>query len=265
MNTVHKCFFVGLISARSSLAYAGEVIGRSLFLVTVLYIFLQLWKVTYREMQTDTMNGLSLPQMLLYLTITESILLSGPRVAQLIDEEVRTGSLAISLVRPLAYPLYRFAITIGERFVRFFFVAVTGWIVLLCLVGPVSVPLSGVALFAIALPLAFAIDFLGSFMIGTCAFWFEDTSGLFLIYSRMTMILGGMLIPLNLFPQNVQPILKALPFSAMVNGPAEALLHGSFEAFPQLVLRQVVALFVFGIIAFFLYRAGLQRISANGG
>jgi ABC-2 type transport system permease protein len=102
-------------------------------------------------------------------------------------------------------------------------------------------------------------------MIGTCAFWFEDTSGLFLIYSRMTMILGGMLIPLNLFPQNVQPILKALPFSAMVNGPAEALLHGSFEAFPQLVLRQVVALFVFGIIAFFLYRAGLQRISANGG
>ena len=64
------------------------------------------------------------------------------------------------------------------------------------------------------------LDFQGMFLIGLGAFWLEDTSGLLLIYSRVTMILGGMLIPLELFPESWQPVLRVLPFSSMVYGPA---------------------------------------------
>lgn len=87
-------------------------------------------------------------------------------------------------------------------------------------VGPISFNPSGLAIFAVALPPAFALDFLGNFLIGLGAFWLEDTSGLTIIYSRLTMILGGMLIPIGLFPESLQPLLKLLPFASIIGGPA---------------------------------------------
>ena len=39
------------------------------------------------------------------------------------------------------------------------------------------------------------------------------------------MILGGMLIPLELFPERMQPILRALPFAGIVYGPARMFVH----------------------------------------
>src|SRR2546425_407288 len=80
-------------------------------------------------------------------------------------------------------------------------------------------------------PFAFMIDFLGYFIVGLCAFWLESTIGLALLYSRLTMLLGGMLMPLEVFPQRVQPVLRWLPFATVVYGPARMFVapeHGLF-------------------------------------
>jgi ABC-2 type transport system permease protein len=45
--------------------------------------------------------------MLWYLMMTESILLSAPRVSMEIDEDVRTGRLSVQLLRPLSYVIAR--------------------------------------------------------------------------------------------------------------------------------------------------------------
>src|SRR5262249_41159025 len=154
-----------------------------------------------------------------YLAVSESIMLSAPRVALLVDEDVRTGALTLQLVRPLAYPMYRLWTTMGERVVRFAVNGLAASVVAWVLVGPIPWNPLGLLALLVSLPLALAIDFLGNFLIGLGAFWLEDTSGLVLIYSRVTMILGGMLIPLEFFPDAVRPIMQALPFASMVYGP----------------------------------------------
>jgi len=265
MLGLRKYTWLGLISARSNLAYLGEVVTRTLFLGVILFIFLQLWRVTYAETGSARLGGLTLAQMLWYLAMTEAITLSAPRISQEVDQDVRTGALAVQLIRPLSYPLARLWMTLGERAVRFLINAAVGAALALALVGPIAFTVAGLGMFALALPLAFALDFLGQFLIGLGAFWMEDTSGLALIYSRVTMILGGMLIPLELFPPAIQPALRALPFASVVYAPARLFVQPDLAFLGGALLRQGAAIGLFALAIALVYRAGLGRIYSNGG
>lgn len=265
MIGLRKYTWIGLTSARSNIAYLGEVATRVIFLGVILYIFLQLWRATYAQTGAAQLGGLTLTQMLWYLAMTESITLSGPRVAQEVDQDVRTGALSVQLIRPLSYPLYRLWTTLGERLTRFLLNVVVGAAIALLFVGPIPFSLGGLALLVPALLLAFVLDFLGHFLIGLAAFWLEDTGGLTLIYSRVTMILGGMMLPLDLFPDSWQPVLKALPFASMVYGPARMFVRPDPAYLGELVLRQGIAILLLAAAVALVYRAALKRIHANGG
>jgi ABC-2 type transport system permease protein len=265
LNFMRKYLWVALTSARSNLAYLGEVSGRVIFLAVILYIFLCLWKETYGCSGNQQLGGLSINQMLWYLTITEAILLSAPKVSQLVDEDVRTGSFATYLVRPMSYPMYRLASTLGERSVRFVSNLLAGSAVTALLVGPGSIEPTGFLFLLLALPLAFVIDFLGTFLVGLGAFWIEDTSGLFLIYSRGTMIIGGALLPIELYPTSVQQLLKVLPFANVVYGPAKLFVNPSLTELVLILSRQLLGVAVLGAAVYFTYRVAQRRVFINGG
>jgi ABC-2 type transport system permease protein len=154
---------------------------------------------------------------------------------------------------------------VGERGVSFGIRLIVSSLIALAFVGPISFTFLGLALFALSLPLAFLLDFLAFFLIGLCAFWLEDTSGLVLIYSRITMILGGMLIPLELFPDALQPVLRVLPFSSAVYGPARMFVNPDANFLLELIARQGIAVAAFTALVAVVYRAALVRINANGG
>src|SRR5262245_60824792 len=166
MIALRKYTWLGLTSARSNLAYLGEVATRTIFLGIILYIFLQLWRVTFTETGAQRLGGLTLTQMLWYLAMTEAITLSGPRVAQEVDQDVRTGALAVQLIRPLAYPLARLWIALGERLVRFGLNVCVAAVIALLFVGPIPLSAQGLGLCAVALVWAFVLDFLAQFLIG---------------------------------------------------------------------------------------------------
>jgi ABC-2 type transport system permease protein len=155
--------------------------------------------------------------------------------------------------------------TSGERVVRFALNLSVGAIITFALIGPIELSALGLMIFALSLPAAFVLDFLGNFLIGLGAFWLEDTSGLMLIYSRLGMILGGMLIPLELFPESIQPVLKVLPFSSIVYGPAHLFVHADLAELGFLLLRQGSAILVLAAAVILIYRNALSRVYANGG
>src|SRR5258708_8798232 len=208
MVALRKYAWVGYTSARSNTAYLSEVLTRILFLAVILFIFLQWWRVTDWQTQAAQLGGLSLAQMLWYVSMTEALTLSNPLITREVDQDVRTGALAIQLIRPLNYPLYRLCMALGERAVRFPINALVGATLALALVGPIPFTLGGLLMFAATLPFAFVLHFLGVFLIGLGAFWMEDTRSLFLIYAGVAIVLRGMLIPLELFPENWQSILR---------------------------------------------------------
>ena len=169
-NTLAKYTALAMISARSNFAYFAEICGRQLFLAIILYIFLRLWKMTYAHCGVEHMAGLSLSQMLWYLTATEAIILSSSPISAIVDEDVRTGTLAIQLIRPTPYPAYKFALYMGERYLRLLANFVVGTIICLVLVREISITAQGVFALSLALPLAITLDFLGNFLVGLGSF-----------------------------------------------------------------------------------------------
>ncbi|MCB0078162.1 MAG: ABC-2 family transporter protein [Anaerolineales bacterium] len=265
MIALRKYLWVGLTAARSNLAYPLEVASRFIFLTVILFIFLKLWQVTYGETGAQRLGGFTLQQMIWYLAMTEAITLSGTGVADEVDNDVRTGALAVQLIRPMSYPLYRFGSAMGERLVRWLMNVAVGGVIATAFVGFMPSLVEGLALCLLAVPLAFTLDFLIYFVVGLGAFWMEETSGLRLLVSRFTMIAGGMLIPLDLFPDSWQPILHALPFASIVYGPARLFAAPDLALLGELLVKQgLFTLLLIGAVAW-LYRRGVARIHANGG
>jgi ABC-2 type transport system permease protein len=261
LATIDKTWSVLRITLASRLAYVGELLVRSIFMVLILFIFAQLWQATGQVERT----GFSLAQLIWYLAFTEAIMTSVQTGAGEVDREVRSGDLAYRLARPLPYPLYHFGAALGERLLRFGLNLLVGVVVALLVVGPIQIgPLALMLSLAAAL-LSFVADWVWSMAISLLSFWFEDTFGLHLLYRRALMLLGGMLIPLEAYPAWLGDLARALPFQYLVYAPARLFVR------PDLVYFGEVA-GVLGLLALvgclpmlLIYHLGLRQVSAQGG
>src|SRR5574340_183976 len=109
-----KYWYIFQTQLINSLAYPGEMVGRSLMMIPFMWIFYQLWKVTFAASGTEMLNGLTLQNTIWYLMMAETIELARPPLARTIAENVKDGSIAYLLNKPYDFMLYQFSSTMGE-------------------------------------------------------------------------------------------------------------------------------------------------------
>ena len=246
-------------------AYVGEVALGGGILVVFLFVLGSLWEATYRAQGTATLGGLTWPQMVWYVTFTEAMVMSRVNVARRIDEDVRTGDLAYALLRPGGYLTARLGAYLAERIVRFGFTLALGSILALLIAGPIPIDLTaGVAALVVAAG-AVLLEFVLVAGIGLGAFWMEDTSGVYFVYTRVSMLLGGLLIPIELFPEAIRSIANALPFAPMIHGPARLALSPDATGLPDTLASLATAMMVIGALVALTYRVALTRVTVQGG
>lgn len=264
MNSVRKYWAIFQITLINSLAYPGELIGRSLMIIPFMWIFYQLWKVTFAASGSDVIGDLTLRDTLWYLMLAETIELGRPPLARTISENVKDGSIAYILNKPYDFLLYHFSTAMGETVFRAVMNAVFGGAVIWWLVGAPAHPEG----FLVALPAVFGawiLHFCIMAMIGLLAFVFEDVSAFMWIFQKFAFILGGMLIPLDFYPSWLQVIAKLLPFSSMIYGPARLFVTPSLSMFVNVMFLQVVWIAALGLLLTLAYRRGITQLTVNGG
>lgn len=260
-----KYLAVMRVSIASNLAYVKEVMFRALLLVVLIFILGQLWKTTFSTRGANIISGYSINDMVWYLVAAEAIVMSMPTLTRRIDQEVRSGQLAYLLGRPCSYIFYNYAQYLGERLVRLAFNAIVGVALALVFVGPPHFTWMGALAWPVAAFMALSIDFVCYFSIGLLAFWSEDTQPFTLIFSRLTLVLGGVLMPLEIFPQPLRAIAQALPFSAILYGPSRTLVHFNLTQFGWLIWQQILTVAVGSAILFLVYSIAIRRVNINGG
>lgn len=253
------------VSIASNLAYVMEVFFRSLLLIVLVFILSQLWETTFSARGAKLINGFSINDMIWYLCAAEAFVMSLPTLTRRIDQEVRSGQLAYLLGKPCSYVLYNFAHYLGERLVRLVMNAAVASLLALIAVGPPHFSLLSIAAWLLAVALALCIDFVCYFSIGLLAFWSEETQSFSLIFNRMTLVLGGVLAPLDVFPEPLRSVARALPFSAILYGPARTLVHFEPGFFAWLLVQQLLTLAVGSLIMLALYQVAIRRLNINGG
>ena len=102
-------------------------------------------------------------------------------------------------------------------------------------------------------------------LIGLLAFVVEETNSFELIYQKAVFILGGMLIPLDMFPNWLQPIAKSLPFAYMMYAPARLFVKPDLALFWQFLAAQWLWIVVFVFLLNLAYQRSVKSLTVNGG
>jgi len=183
-----------------------------------------------------------------------------------VEQQVQAGKLAPLLLQPVD-PGWRHLVNhVAERAARMPFTVLL--VVLFFVLYPAAwwVPSPTTLLsFAVLVTTAFLLRFLVQYTIALGCFWTERASALEQLHFLLFMFLGGALVPLDFFPDELRAVVMLTPFPAMLWLPCRVLVGGV----PVAEVARAVAVLV-GWGAFFLvvnrllWRAGLRRFSAMG-
>jgi ABC-2 type transport system permease protein len=197
--------------------------------------------------------------------MTEAIATSLSKVVEEIGDEIKSGSIANYLNKPYNYIAYKYSSAIGIAMYKFMFIFLFGGIVAYITVGGFAFSWTALIPVAICAFLAITLDFVIMATLGIFAFWFEDARALSFLYQKFLFTIGGMLIPLEFFPDWLAYVSKFLPFSYISYAPAKLFVSYSFTAFINTALFQIMWIFIFLILSYVLYRFCEKRLSVNGG
>lgn len=248
------------IAASEARRDRGELYGRVVFFAVVLGVFSSLWRAT-REAGVVVGDPRAL---VWYLASTEWILLSAPMVHVEIQETVRRGDVVCQLGRPVSYVGAVFAEGLGQLATRAPFLAMTGFLSALAFTGwiPPAQALAAVAAFGlIASALLMALH-LG---IGLLAFWIEDVTPVFWVWQKLLFILGGLMLPIGLYPEWMQRLAALTPFPVILAGPASLVLEGAAVAPSVLAGRLAVWCGLTVAMLWWLYLRAAAKLTINGG
>lgn len=246
------------------LAYPADLVLRSLTIVIFMWVFIHLWRTTFASTGQATVRGLTLSNTLWYLVLAETIMLSKPRVATDVAQAVRDGSVAYQLAKPYSWLGYQAGVTIGDALIRGGVTVVLGGVVVAVMVGPPP-PVAGWPFALVAVLAGWLIDFCMATLIGLLAFVVEDVSAFEWIYSKMVLVLGGVLLPLDFLPDGFREVVQALPFAYTTWAPARLFVTPDAELFARLFGMQLLWLGVLALTLRAVYGRCTSRLAVNGG
>ncbi|MCZ8519233.1 MULTISPECIES: ABC transporter permease [Paenibacillus] len=261
---VLKYAAVGQISLRNHVAYVADFLLRTIFLVIIMYIFLQLWQTTYRGEGSGTIAGYSLEGILWYILFAESLAMAFPSLTTRVEEEVKSGDVAYRLTRPLSYIGYHYASYISEVAVRVLVNLAVGCTLGVAVFGWPEFGLGWAGFFLVGIG-AVTVNFLMNMMLALCAFWVEETRGLEFVYHKLLFTVGGMLMPLELFPERLQEVCRWLPMQAVLYFPAKTAVDWQGVNLPSMLLIQLGWIVVLTVLVSILYGRGVRKLNMNGG
>lgn len=256
---------VARTTLRSRWAYLWDQLLGTLFLAVIMFVFVQLWQVTYASSSAEQFGGYSLPEIIWYLVATESIIMSLPRIHATLEAEVKDGDLAVRLNKPYNYLLFHYSAFLGEGLLRLSTSLLMGGLTAYLLVGGFTFRWEALPVLLLVYLTTQALHFFYNGAIGLAAFWTEDVSGLYLLADRLKWILGGLLLPVEVYPDMARRVVEVLPFRHMLAGPARLFVKFTWVGAGQLLVSQVVWLAVFGSVCTLIYRLGVRRVDVNGG
>jgi ABC-2 type transport system permease protein len=202
-----------------------------------------------------------------YLSALVVRLMTGAWVIWEVNFEIRQGTLAYRLLRPI-HPVVAYAAeNVGAMPLRLAAVVPIAAVALVATGGAhlARDPLL-LALFPLTIVGAWLITFLAMAIIGALAFWVESSGGVFEVWLGLFGVFSGYLLPLELFPRWLEAVARFLPFRYMLAFPAE-LVVGMTPRAEALRDLGIQWLFV-GVLALgarLVWRAGIRRFAAYGG
>lgn len=231
------------------------------FFLVILGIFRELWQAV-----ADAGMPLAAePRALVwYLAITEWVLLSVPAMHLEVHDLIRRGDVAYHVGRPVSFVGAAVAEGCGILAVRSPVLLATAYAGAAAFTSWTPSPVALLVLVPLGLCAAALLTtlYVG---LGLLTFWVGDIAPLSWVFQKALFVLGGLMMPLAVYPDTIQWLASITPFSATLAAPA-ALVLGAPLADAWWVFARL--LFWGGATTLglsWISRRALVRLTVNGG
>ncbi|TDT40738.1 ABC-2 type transport system permease protein [Streptomyces sp. BK208] len=204
-------------------ATAAGVFTNTVFGLILVYTYLALWD------ENPHLGGYDQAQAVTFVWLGQALLaalaIGGGGAEDELMERIRTGDVAVDLYRPADLQLWWLAADVGRALFQFLGRGVVPF-VFGALVFPVALPreVSVWLAFLVTLVLAMLVGFALRYLVALSAFWLLDGTGVTQMAWLAGLFCSGMLLPLNVFPGALGEVVRALPWSSLLQAPADVLL-----------------------------------------
>lgn len=264
---------LNILKAVAFATYKEWSVYRSHSLVSILvgplYFLVQLfiWKAVYSS--RETINGLTLNQMITYYAIAALINYIIMDFADWnLQMLIHTGKFLTYILRPMSHVFFALSQKIGHRILGIIFEFLPVYLIITFVFKIKILPAQ--PLWAIiSIILSFIMMFLIDYCVGITAFWLTRTSGIRRMFLLLRDISSGMIIPLTLFPGIFQKVFFFLPFQFITYVPIRVFigtyeLAGNTFSLPQIVGLQAVSTLAMALFTVLFYQRGIKQFTGVG-
>ncbi|WP_329616031.1 ABC-2 family transporter protein [Streptomyces brevispora] len=205
------------------IATVAGVFTNTVFGFIMAYTYTALWD------ERPRLGGYDMSQALTYVWLGQALLMTcammGGGFEDELMERIRTGDVAVDLYRPIDLQLWWLACDLGRAAFH-----LLGRGIMPMLLGSFAFDLAlptspGIwPTFLVSVALGVVVSFAIRYLVALSAFWLMDGAGAAQIAFLAGMFFSGLLLPLNLFPGLLGEVARALPWSALLQVPADVFL-----------------------------------------
>ncbi|AWZ48533.1 hypothetical protein C3495_06750 [Clostridiaceae bacterium 14S0207] len=229
--------------------------------VFVIYLF---WKYSLQNTKVLSYTSTSLCKYFVFINIIQLSCFPAMIVTYEVWNEINKGDISLWILKPISYPLYVFSKKFSEFLIKF--LLATGLVEVITIFMGLSFNFKDFTLGTLLSLLGFILLFQIQFVIGLCTFWVGKVLTLRDNIMYLTFLLGGQLLPINMFPKIIQKVSLILPMQYIYYVPSRVLSNtynmSEFSLYIKIELAWVV---IFSVIIKLLWNKGLRRYSPQGG
>ncbi len=250
MFRMYSSLFV--IKFKNEMSYRTSVILSSIMMMLYSVISIFIWLAVYTFSHTASIHGVALSTTLIYFVIIGALspMLSWSGIADNLYTDIKEGSIATSVIRPMSYTTQLIITDVAQVLPNILIVSIP-IIIAVALLANLAVTPATAAVFLIYLLIGYIMATLFAFIIGSLAFYLTDIYGIMVSLNWGITMIGGSMLPLVFFPQWIEHILLMLPFAYMAFTPA-ATLTGMLSLNTAISLLPVAGAWI-AVLLFFVY------------
>ncbi len=254
-------------SFQRAAAYRFDAWTRIIGNVMFLFMWGFIWYGLYHG--KGEVEGVSFQAMLSYILVSQALqgLHGAGTPLWEIQERVRTGDIAMEMLRPYDYPTRMLFSDFGSITFYFMTAIVPLYTVLFLVLKPVvPTSFSQGGLFVISAILGYLIRYCIELTFGLFTFWLVETGGVEDIFYFAISLFSGSVIPLWFFPGWLEQVARYLPFQGIFFVP-NSIFVGQLtgQAVWDALLSQVIWLVICYAILRFVWAKASMKIVIQGG
>ena len=239
--------------------------------IMICFVMYYVWRAVFLSSGSDTFNGFTMTDMVVFLFVSNLTgYLTGSEGSYEVGEEIRDGTIAMRLIKPVSYNATFLFQELGNKLPTEIAIAVPMIILVeiarTVMSGEVQFNALNLLLYILSCVTAYLINFYFNICFGFLAFVIKYLWGANMMKNCIIGFLSGTVIPLSFLPDALERVFLFLPFASLNYTPVMIYMgkYSGAKLCYYLGLQIFWALFFFGLSKA-LWKASVKRLSVQGG